>query len=295
VFEQIAGFDTVNLSVRASATFYIGGYGCVLALNRNATGAALAQGSTVVNLNGCSLYDNSNNASALTVGGSAKLSARSIGVAGGVSGDDGITTTEGIATGISPVPDPYSDVAIPFFSGCDHNNFTAKTTITISPGVYCGGMQLNAGANVTLEPGIYYIDRGSLSINGNATLTGDGVTLIFTSSTMSNWPTATINGGATINLKPPTTGPTAGIVMFGDRNIPVGTPFKFNGGASQNLGGAVYFPTGAVTFAGGQGASTSCTQLIADTVSFTGNSNLAIDCSAYGTKPLGAVGARLVS
>ena len=121
------------------------------------------------------------------------------------------------------------------------------------------------------------------------------MTLIFTSSTMTDWPSATINGGATVNLLPPTTGPTAGITMFGDRNIPVGTSFKFNGGASQYLGGAIYFPTGDVTFAGGAGTNTSCTQLIGDTVTFTGNSNLAVNCSNYGTKPVGPTGTRLVS
>src|SRR4030081_2721756 len=35
---------------------------------------------------------------------------------------------------------------------------------------------------------------------------------------------------ATVNLTPPISGSTAGIVVFGDRRIPVGTAFKFNGG-----------------------------------------------------------------
>jgi hypothetical protein len=64
----------------------------------------------------------------------------------------------------------------------------------------------------------------------------------------------------------------AGILMYGDRNIPVGTTFKFNGGATQYLGGAVYFPTGAIDFSGGAGTSTTCTQVIGDTITFTGNS-----------------------
>jgi hypothetical protein len=63
-------------------------------------------------------------------------------------------------------------------------------------------MKINAGANVTLSPGNYVLDQGSLSINGNATVTGSSVTLIFTSSTGNNYATGTINGGATINLLP---------------------------------------------------------------------------------------------
>lgn len=54
-------------------------------------------------------------------------------------------------------------------------------------------------------------------MNGSATLTGTGVTLVFTSSG-NNYASATINGGATVNLTAPATGSTAGIVLFGDRN-----------------------------------------------------------------------------
>jgi hypothetical protein len=44
-------------------------------------------------------------------------------------------------------------------------------------------------------------------------------------------------------------------------------------------------PTGAVKFAGGAATTTSGTQVIGDTVTFTGNSSLAIDCSSYNTTP----------
>jgi len=96
-------------------------------------------------------------------------------------------------------------------------------------------------------------------------------------------------------LTPPKSGPTKGIVMFGDRGIPLGTSFKFNGGASQSLGGAIYLPTAAITFAGGAATSTSCTQIIGDTVTFTGNSSIAINCSNYETKPFSPLVVKLVS
>ena len=294
-FMGVMGMSSLAVRARAVAVVIGEGTACVLALNKTASGAAIAQGSTTVNLAGCSLYDNSGNASALTVGGSARLSALSVGVVGGISGNTSITAPNGVNTGISPIPDPYAKLTIPFYSGCSDHNFTAKTKVTINPGVYCGGMKLNAGADVTLNPGIYYIDRGDLTVNGGATLTGTGVTIIFTSSTMSNWPSASINGGAIINLTPPTDGPTAGVSIFADRNIPVGTSFSFNGGATQYLGGVIYIPTGDVLFAGGAGSTSSCTKLIADTIQFTGSSNFAIDCRGYGTKAFGPAGVRLAS
>ena len=77
--------------------------------------------------------------------------------------------------------------------------------------------------------------------------------------------------------------------------MPLGTSFKFNGGASQYFGGAIYVPKGAIQFSGGMGTSTKCTQIIGDTVTFTGNSNVAINCSSYKTKPFSPTVVRLVS
>src|ERR1043166_1399611 len=108
VFLRIAGIPTLNLSVHSSAVVLADGLGCVLSLDKYASGATTGQGTTTVNLNGCSLYDNSNNDTALTVGGSARISALSVGVVGGLSAgsSDNITTMQGIRTGIGPVIDP---------------------------------------------------------------------------------------------------------------------------------------------------------------------------------------------
>jgi hypothetical protein len=270
--------------------------GCVLALSASAPGAISVNGSANVALNNCGLYVDSNDVSAFSVGGSANLSALSISVVGGASySGSNVITTEGVSTGQAALADPYADVTFPAFSGCAENKFSVKSTMTIDPGVYCNGFTVNAGANLTLNPGVYYLDQGTFSVNGGATISGQGVTLVFTSSTGNNWATASINGSATVNLTAPISGPTAGIVIFGDRQISTGTTFKFNGGASQYLGGAIYIPTGAISYSGGMGTSSSCTQIIGDTVSFTGNSNVAVNCSSYKVKPFSAMALRLVS
>ena len=285
--------DPLTIAARAVA-IYTGGSGCVLALDGVTSGAATAKGTANVALNGCSLYDNSNSGSALIAAGTSSISALSVNVVGGVSGTSNITTTQGINTGQAAASDPYASVPIPSFSGCNQSNYSAKNTLTISPGVYCGGISVNAGAHLTLSPGIYYIDGGSFTVNGNASVSGTGVTLMFTSSTGSNWPTATINGGATINLIAPTSGPTAGIVIYGDRNMPVGTAFKFNGGSTEYFGGAVYLPKAALTFTGGANSNNGCTQIVADSVDFAGNANLAVNCNGFGTQSIGSATAQLV-
>jgi len=294
-FMHVLGRSSMAVAARASVTNANDGLGCVLSLNRTVAGAATAQGSTTVKLNGCSLYDNSNNDTALTVGGSATLQADFVGVVGGAGSTSGITATNGIRTHISPVQDPYADVPAPSYSGCDQHNYTARNTVTINPGVYCGGIGVNANAVLTLNPGMYIIDGGGLTINGGATVNGDGVTLFFTSSSGRDWASVTINGNANVNLKPMTYGNTRGMVVFADRNTAQGTSFKFNGGSNQYFAGAIYAPTGAIQMSGGADTSTTCTQVIGDTVTFTGNSNLAIDCSRYNTRPFSSKTMRLSS
>jgi hypothetical protein len=185
-------------------------------------------------------------------------------------------------------------VSFPPFSGCDQDNLKINSTVTLSPGVFCGGISVTAGAVVTLEPGIYYMDQGSLSVVGNATIQGTGVTIVFTSSNNKNWATASIGSNAIINLTAPTTGPTAGIVIFGDRNMPVGTVFKMTGGDTQRFGGAIYLPKAALNYAGGSSASNGCTQIVADTLNWSGNSKLSLNCKDSATKPIGSNTAALV-
>src|SRR4051812_320717 len=268
LLSAIFAAGAVSLTGRAVALPGNAGTGCVLSLNPAASGGVTSKGTSGITLTQCSVYDDSSDTSALVNGGSATIDALSVNVVGQISGGAGITTSQGVHVGISPIADPYADVVMPTPGACDYNNKTYKTTITIDPGVYCNGIQLNAGAVVTMNPGIYFIDRGSLQMAGGSTLQGDGVTIIFTSSTGNNYADATINGGATLAITAPTTGPTAGIAIFGDRSMPTSTTFKFNGGDNQVLGGAVYVPHGTLQYAGGNNANTNCTQIIADTVTF---------------------------
>ena len=285
MFSSLFGQGAVPESGRAVAV--AGAKVCVLALDPTASSGVSAQGSVNVSAVNCSIYSDSNSSNSVSAGGAATLSALQIGAVGTVTGQTNMTTTNGIVNYGRSIPDPYAGTAVPTFNGCNSNNFSEKGTVTISPGVYCNGFSLNAGANVTLLPGIYYIDRGTFSINGSTTLSGAGVTIIFTSSTGSNYATAKINGGAVLNLTAPTSGPTAGLVMFGDPAMPVGTNFSLAGGASQTLRGATYFPKGSVSFAGGGSSNSGCSVLIADTISFVGSSSLAIQCNGTGTKEIG--------
>jgi len=294
LFSSLFSNSQVVLTARAVALKNDTATGCVLGLSPTASPGVSVKGSAQLNLLNCSLYADSSGSPALDVSGSASISAGSVYSVGDISGTSGITTTNGIKTGVSAMPDPYANVSPPAPGGCDYNNkFQVKNATTLTAGVYCGDIAVNAGATLTLNPGIYYLNGSSLTVSGNATITGDGVTLVFT-STSSSWGSANIGSNANVSLSAPTSGSTQGIVMYGDRNMPTGTSFQLTGGGTQNLAGAIYLPKADLSFSGGNGTSTTCTQIIGDTVTITGNSNVSVDCSAFGTKAIGVTTAQLV-
>jgi len=291
MLSALFGNTPVTISVRAVAKTK-GSYGCVLALDPTAAASAAVQGTPNIALQNCSLYDDSNSATAVSGGGSASLTAASIGIVGGITGAGNFTATEGIWTGAPSTPDPYADVNIPSSGGCDYHNYSTKKHDSMSPGVYCGNMHFNGGTTATLADGTYIFEGNSFLVDGGATVQGNHVTLIFTSGNGNTYPNITVNGGSTVTLGPPNSGPLSGIVMYADRNTPVGMPEKLNGGSGMTLGGAVYLPTGAIDWSGGNTSNTVCTQVIGDTVTFSGNAALGVNCTGMGVRMWGT-GAKL--
>ena len=289
------GTEPVLITARAVA-LPNAGTGCVLALNSSASPAVKVSGSNSLTLNKCNLYSNSSASPSLDVSGSATVSANQVGVVGDISGASNITATNGLRTHIRPVADPYADVTPPPKPSCNNAKITVNAngkTNSLDPGCYSGSITVNAGATLNLSPGIYYLDGANLNVAGNATIAGTGVTLVFTGSG-SNWGTASIGSNAIVNLTAPSSGRTQGIVMYGDRNMPAGTAFNLTGGSTQNFSGAIYLPKANLGFAGGNGTTTSCTKVIADTLAFTGTSNLEVNCAALGTATIGSTTAQLV-
>lgn len=284
--EQPRFFAVLNASTdpvataRSVALKATSGTACVLALNPSAANAVSFQGNPDVSLDGCIIASNSNSSSAVNISGSAELSAQSLRTVGNysVNGAADLNLEEPAVTGSPSIADPYADLADPSYGGCNQNNYKAKNTQTLSPGVYCGGLTVNANADITLSPGTYYIHGGDFKVNGNAELTGSGVTIILT-GTGSGVGNMDINGTADLTLSAPTSGDYEGILVYQDRDAPAGGTNKINGGSTNNLVGTMYFPNQSVEFSGNSSGASSCLRLVADTVSFRGNSSMSHNCA----------------
>jgi hypothetical protein len=293
-----------TLQARAVATMNPNGSACVMALDRGNVTDVSDNGNTTLNLPDCNLYVNSPSNSALTLTGQATINANSAFIAGNytTSGQASLNTTNGTFTHAAAANDPYADVSIPSYSGCDQTNYslTGNKSKSFTPGssgvmVFCNGLSISGGSSVSLAAGTYIIDRGSLSVSGNSSISGSDVTIILTSSTGSDYATTSVSGGASVNLTAPTSGPLAGMAVFQDRNAPQSGSNSFSGGTSQNITGVVYFPNQGITFSGGTTTGGAiCTQLVGLTITFNGNAAFNNNCQGTGVRAVAGSFIKLV-
>ena len=199
-----------------------------------------------------------------------------------------------------------------------------SNTVTINPTGcttygFGGSKDLHMTSSQTLNlcPGTYVFYGTSLRMDGQTTInapptsnlstlcpgnTSGGVTIIFSNSSGNSPGIPNISAGATVNLTAPTSGTYKGVAMFQDRLTCTGTGNNNNGcnaalqgSGTQNITGAIYFPNSSLSYSGG--ASTGgaqCTQLIADTINFTGGSTFNSNCSSAGTKTINYTNGTLV-
>ena len=156
-----------------------------------------------------------------------------------------------------------------------------KSGCTASPGTYANWKSTN-GATLTLSPGLY-VFTGSINLSGG-NISGSAVTILMAAGPTSSQNTATTVGSTVLGLTAPTTtnvfnGALAGI-MFA--SLTTGT-VSFGGNTSMPFSGALYLPNGNLKFAGTPvDGATGCAMVIAETITISGNVNLASSCGGYG-------------
>jgi hypothetical protein len=221
----------------------------------------------------CGMMVNSDASNALRQNGGGCVTGDVIDITGGYSGS---CFSKPPTTQVPREDDPLAYFPEPVApSGCDYTKLKVNAgNATLSPGVYCGGIDILTTGTVTLNPGIYYLMGGGLSISSGATVIGNGV--CFYNSFRPGLPFAyapiNINGGATVKLSAPVTGPMAGILFFQDRTIVDHLQSnRINGNSQSFFQGTIYFPSQEVMYAGTSGID-GYTVLVANNLKIVGNS-----------------------
>lgn len=299
----LAGNATIRTRAVARVQSLGGGSACILALGQQ--GGSLVQevdlslgGNASVNAPSCSLASNTS----IHQFGSSEIDAFTLVAVGTVQigSPQNVTLERPAASFQPPIQDPFAPgtpgtgVPLPAQSGtCTQTNFSLgpSQTQAMSPGRYCGGMDLKGTA--VLSPGVYVLQNGDMTVNAQANIScpsctpGNGVTFVFTGE-VNQIGGPRINGGATIDL----TGGTPeyrGMLMYQDPRAPTGNDVHLNGGAGISTSGLFYFPSADLTVNGNFGGSnTTCKAFIGESIVLTGTTQQTIrveGCAALGLDP----------
>ena len=302
----LLGVSLYNLTARAVAVAPSAGGGyCMLSMDPIGQGWAVSGvglwGGVVVAMTGCGMAVNASGSGALTLYSGGTLNAPLVSIVGQMNNVWSTVNVTSLKQNQQPVSDPYASVAMPSAgTGCGTNGTTgywaSPSQLTLSPGIYCNGLSFGGGYTWTLQPGTYYIKSGQFNVAGGASITGTGVTIVLTAMDgTTNYATFSITNGSNLTLSAPTTGQTAGILFFGDRNAPSSNSNVLSGFTTANLQGAIYLPTQTMQYGSSAGTITGCQQLIAWHVDDNIN-NLPFNgtCTGTGMKTIGASATLLV-
>lgn len=262
---------------RAVATSVNDANACILALDKGASRAVEFSGSSTVTLGGCNVMANSIAADAVYSQGATSVNVPCIMAAGDVSINAGVHLTACAAplTQLQPVSDPFRNLPEPAVAGACMNENAA----VLQPGRYCGGLSLKG--TTALAPGVYIIDGGMLKSNGNANVSGSGVTFF-----LANSASVSFNGNSVLNLSAPISGAYSGMLFFGARSNSPSADVLINGTSGSTLTGAIYFPAQPIAYQGNMQGTNGCTQVVAKTITWTGNATFSTDCTAVGMSNL---------
>ncbi len=158
------------------------------------------------------------------------------------------------------------------FGGCtNHNNIRVNSgaTLTLDPGVYCGKITVNSGGTLNFNEGEYVLDGAALSFSSDADVNGTNVSFYITEDS-GQGDNISIAANAVVDLSAPWDGENPGVLFYQDRNSPTNIQHTFSGGATMDLEGILYFPNQDLQFTGGTTIDPVTTLIVADTITFSG-------------------------
>lgn len=188
---------------------------CMIGLSPKAGNTLNMQKKSAINAEGCAIYSNSTSKDGINISDSAKVTASFICSAGGVKTAKNYALDPAPLTDCPVISDPLVARPEPYVGACDFTKFKLdeKAAATLSPGVYCGGLEINGKAS--LRAGLYVIKNGELKVDKNGEMSGEHVGFFLTGDR------ALINleRKSTISLTAPREGELSGLLFFESRKV----------------------------------------------------------------------------
>lgn len=301
--------DAVEVIVRQPAATYLAGFlfhgnpsvaaravavvdvndTCIWGLNPTAMNTVKVSGGAQVNLP-CGIMSNSNDPTdSIGVDGSGCVYATKIKAAGGTSG--GCMHPNALEN-VNQIKDPLRNTEPPSYGGCDvTSNVRVQSGDAVVLDAEANGGQLVicskidvTGGSLDFTPGEYILDGAAVNFSGGV-INGTDVSFYITENA-GQGDSISITADSAVDLSAPWDGPNPGVLFYQDRNGPDNISHSIAGGANMNLEGILYFPKATLKFAGGTTIDPVTTLIIADTVEFTGHTDVGdFDGSSISANP----------
>lgn len=232
------GLEFPDLKIRSVAQVVGQPNICALALSHWGGTGILLENSAKVTGRNCSVFSNSPGKSSLRGRSDSLLTANFICSAGGFEGSGNFSPTPTIDC--PRFEDPLAGRQPPIAGGCMETDLTISSgTRSINPGTYCGGLVIES-SDVTMQPGVYIMKDGPLRVDAGGRLTGKGVGVYLKGSGA----IVEFHGSSSISLEAPTSGSMAGLLVYEDRDQPLGNPHIIYSNDARVLLGTIYIPRG---------------------------------------------------
>jgi Flp pilus assembly protein TadG len=253
----------------------LGPSGTTVTLKGNAT-VNIQNGSVVVDSTGPNVFSFSGNSNNTNITGTEidlVSSSSNLGASTNYfNGPNGTAAT--INYNQPSTPDPLANLPVPPIPSSVQStgNLSINSSTTLSPGLYEGNITIQGNANVTMNPGIYYV-QGGFTTGGTGSVTANGVLLYVTGA-------VNLAGGGGVTWTPMSSGIYSGLSIFQSRTSSGGVTLVGNSG--WNLQGTIYAPNAQATLSGTSSSAVEGSQVIASSVSLNGN--VAFNVNGSGTK-----------
>lgn len=256
----VIGISSIAVTATATAARKSGNNVCILLVDKSASQAFLVNGGADLSAPNCEIDAASTGWQAAVFNAGSTITSTKICLAGTSILDNGGSHAN-MSTGCTVISDPFAGT-LPTPSttsaNCYGGNYNGGS-VTLSPGVYCGGYNFNSAPNVTFNPGVYVIKGGWWVVDGG-TWTGTDVTFYFADSSGIQF-----NSGVKATLSAPTSGTYSGILMYEASGLPKSS-FVLDVSKGHTLTGLIYLPSREMTFNSGANATVDQMTMVLDTL-----------------------------
>lgn len=275
VTARMVGTDTMTLKLQSSAAAVVDSQPvCILALDPNASTGITFEGDGELKAKDCVVWSNSQSMRSIDFDGRGKVKTERLCAVGKSSPPGRYSVEPGAEDDCSKVSDPLADWEPPIVGACTSNNtdWIKSTTTQLEPGVYCGGLRVDA-KNIFLKPGLYVIKDGPLILRGQSKIKGEDIGILLTGEDSF----VDIDGKAKVELRSAETGDMSGIAIAADRTVDFGKSL-ITGRSDLKIGGVIYLPTHDLRYWGESDtrAASPVTTIISNSLTIGGDAYLEV-------------------